>query len=75
MLTKWWRSLLRSDRTTRQIEAGADPDDQPLGPDEDPFDSPVIIGTGPLIDLHAIPPSQSRLVVEEYLREARTRGY
>lgn len=75
MLTRWWRSLLRADRTTRQTEAVADPDDQPLGPDEDPFESPVVIGTGPMIDLHAIPPSQSRLVVAEYLREARSRGY
>lgn len=68
-------SILGIERTAPRSAAADDLPEQPLGPDEDPFDTPVLIGTGDSIDLHGIPPSQSRLVVEEYLREARARGY
>ena len=42
---------------------------------EDPFDAPVEIEISDLLDLHAIPPAQCRAVVEEYLHQARSRGF
>ena len=47
----------------------------PLREDEDPFDHPVALEIRDEIDLHAIPPRQVRAVVEEYLGEARARGF
>ena len=47
----------------------------PPGADEDPFDEPVTLEIRDVIDLHAIPPSQVKAVVEEYLREAHARGF
>jgi dsDNA-specific endonuclease/ATPase MutS2 len=42
---------------------------------EDPFDEPVRLEIRDLIDLHTIPPKQVKAVVEEYLVEARARGF
>jgi DNA-nicking Smr family endonuclease len=50
-------------------------DDAPLGQDEDPFDEPVVMEIGDVIDLHSIPPKQVKAVVEEYLVEARARRF
>jgi dsDNA-specific endonuclease/ATPase MutS2 len=47
----------------------------PLGEDEDPFDEPVRLEIRDVIDLHTIPPKQVKAVVEEYLNEARARGF
>ena len=47
----------------------------PLGPDEDPFDAPVILEITDIIDLHPIPPAECRAVVIEYLSEAHRCGY
>ncbi len=47
----------------------------PLGDDEDPFDQPVVMEIGDVIDLHSIPPKQIKAVVEEYLIEARARRF
>ena len=41
----------------------------------DPYPEPVVIEIRDEIDLHSIPPAQVRAVVEEYLEEARKRGY
>jgi dsDNA-specific endonuclease/ATPase MutS2 len=49
--------------------------DPPLGEDEDPFDEPVRLEIGDVIDLHTIPPKQVKAVVEEYLYEARAREF
>ncbi len=64
-----WRRRLR----TRQEDA--DESEPPLGEDEDPFDEPVVMEIGDVIDLHSIPPKQVKAVVEEYLVEARARGF
>jgi dsDNA-specific endonuclease/ATPase MutS2 len=44
-------------------------------PFEDPFPEPVQLEIRDLIDLHTIPPKQVKAVVEEYLIEARARGF
>jgi hypothetical protein len=63
-----WRRLW-----TRKEDA--DEPDLPLGEDEDPFDEPVVMEIGDVIDLHSIPPKQVKAVVEEYLVEAHARGF
>lgn len=50
-------------------------DDSPLSPDEDPFDEPVQLATGDVLDLHSIPPRQVKAVVEEYLNFAHEQGF
>lgn len=47
-------------------------------PDVDPFDpfpEPVRLEIRDVFDLHSVPPREVRAVVEEYLREARLKGY
>ena len=41
----------------------------------DPFPDPVTIEIADVIDLHTIQPRDVRLVVEEYLLEARAKGF
>ena len=41
----------------------------------DPFPEPVRLEIGDVFDLHPIPPREVRAVVEEYLREARLKGF
>lgn len=43
--------------------------------DLDPFPEPVEIEIRDVFDLHSIPPRLVKLVVEEYLQQARERGY
>jgi len=43
--------------------------------DNTPFPEPVVIGITDVFDLHTIPPKQVKAVVEEYLLEARTKGF
>jgi dsDNA-specific endonuclease/ATPase MutS2 len=40
-----------------------------------PFPDPVELEIGDVFDLHSIPPREVRAVVEEYLREARRKGF
>jgi len=63
-----WRDLWKE----KESEFAVEP---PLGDDEDPFDQPVVMEIGDVIDLHAIPPKQVKAVVEEYLIEARARRF
>ena len=67
-LTQFWRGLW----TRQPAEEETEP---PLGVDEDPFAEPVVIEIRDVIDLHSIPPKQIREVVEEYLQQARARGF
>lgn len=62
------RRWLESEPAEAEIEA-------PLIEQEDPFDEPVRLEITDLIDLHSIPPKQVKAVVEEYLIEARQRGF
>jgi dsDNA-specific endonuclease/ATPase MutS2 len=41
----------------------------------DPFPEPVRLELTDVFDLHTIPPREVRAVVEEYLREARRKGF
>jgi dsDNA-specific endonuclease/ATPase MutS2 len=49
---------------------GAEPVDAP-----DPFPEPVTIPITDVFDLHTFQPREVKLVVEEYLHEARRRGF
>jgi dsDNA-specific endonuclease/ATPase MutS2 len=42
---------------------------------ENPFPEPVIIPITDIFDLHTIQPREVKLVVEEYLKEAREAGF
>ena len=63
-----WRGLRKDKESEAEVES-------PLGADEDPFDGPVVMEIGDIIDLHTIPPRQVKAVVEEYLLEARARRF
>jgi dsDNA-specific endonuclease/ATPase MutS2 len=63
-----WRGLWRGKEDDSEVEP-------PLASDEDPFDEPVVMEIGDVIDLHTIPPKQVKAVVEEYLIEARARRF
>src|SRR5262245_7412899 len=74
------KSILIKLRSRWRKSRTVDPDGerepvQPLGEDEDPFDEPVRLEVRDVIDLHTIPPRQVKAVVEEYLLEARARGF
>src|SRR5713101_5724898 len=43
--------------------------------DLNPFPEPVEIEISDIFDLHTIPPRDVKAVVEEYLREARRKGF
>ena len=43
--------------------------------DMNPFPEPVEIEITDVFDLHTIPPREVKLVVEEYLREAHSKGF
>ncbi len=61
----------------RGAEARA-PEEEEAGEDVDPFDpfpEPVRLEIKDVFDLHSIPPREVRAVVEEYLREARLKGF
>jgi dsDNA-specific endonuclease/ATPase MutS2 len=65
-LLNWLRDVGRS-TPSRQ-------DDNELDPDE-PFPEPVEIEITDVIDLHTIQPREVKLVVEEYLHQAREMGF
>jgi|SRR5215831_17432364 len=43
--------------------------------DDTPFLEPVVIEINDVFDLHTIPPREIKRVVEEYLRQARAKGF
>ena len=60
-----------SEERAAEPEAAEDDDVDPF----DPFPEPVRLEIGDVFDLHTIRPREVRCVVEEYLREARRRGF
>ena len=46
-----------------------------MSDDNSPFPEPVVIEITDVFDLHTIPPRQVKVVVEEYLREAKSKGF
>jgi dsDNA-specific endonuclease/ATPase MutS2 len=67
-LIELWHGLWKDKESASEVEPT-------LGNDEDPFDEPVVMEIGDVIDLHTIPPKQVKAVVEEYLLEARARRF
>jgi dsDNA-specific endonuclease/ATPase MutS2 len=65
-LSEWWRDLWA------RKEEDSEPE---ISEGDDPFDEPVVMEIRDVIDLHTIPPYQVKAVVEEYLLEARARGF
>jgi dsDNA-specific endonuclease/ATPase MutS2 len=43
--------------------------------DNTPFPEPVVIEITDVFDLHTIPPRDVKLVIEEYLHQARVKGF
>jgi hypothetical protein len=63
-------NLFRRGREARDADIEKDEDSlDPLNP----FPDPVVVEFGDVIDLHSIPPRQTRMVVEDFLEEARRR--
>jgi DNA-nicking Smr family endonuclease len=60
-----------NDKLLTATEASAEDASDPFNP----FPDPVVIEFGDVLDLHSIPPKQVRAVVEDYLQEARRRGF
>lgn len=70
----------RRDRTraTEERAVVAEPDEDEDDGDVDPFDpfpEPVRLEITDVFDLHTISPREVRAVVEEYLQEARRKGF
>ena len=64
-------------RTARGAEERA-PESEPEDDDVDPFDpfpEPVWLEITDVFDLHTVSPREVRAVVEEYLQEARRKGF
>jgi len=64
--------LKRIRRARENGEASKRLNEDSVGSDN-PFSEPVVIEFSDVLDLHSIPPRQVRLVVEDYLEEARSR--
>jgi len=64
--------LKRLRRARENGEASNQVGDDSAG-SNNPFPEPVVIEFSDVLDLHSIPPSQVRAVVEDYLEEARSR--
>jgi dsDNA-specific endonuclease/ATPase MutS2 len=78
MIFDWMMKLLQSKRDDGPRHAfdsneGSD-EDESIDP-ENPFPEVVVVELKDVLDLHSIPPRQVRAVVEDYLEEARRRGY
>lgn len=63
---------------TARVAEGRAPESEPEEDDVDPFDpfpEPVRLEITDVFDLHTVSPREVRAVVEEYLREARRKGF
>lgn len=54
-------------------QSGQPEPDEPA--EDNPFPDPVVLEITDVFDLHSIPPPQTKVVLEEYLREAHARGF
>ena len=75
--TDWLRRLLTT-RTTGACDEAASEIKDADEPDVDPFNpfpEPVELAIRDVIDLHAMPPRETGVVVEEYLYQARLAGF
>ena len=67
-----WIKRLTGKESTDSFQLGDD--DTEVNP-YDPFPDPITIEITDVIDLHTIPPRDVKRVVEEYLLEARAKGF
>jgi len=73
MLLDFFSRLFRHPRkTSAPSTTDAQDEDEGIDP-QNPFPDIVVIEFKDIIDLHSIPPRQTRAVVEDYLEEARRR--
>lgn len=76
-LLEWLKRLRERSSRAQEDESAdylADEDDETVDP-FNPFPEPVTIEITDVIDLHTISPREVRKVVEEYLQEARRKGF
>lgn len=69
-----WLGGRRRGEGTHAPTAAADEGEEDFDP-FDPFPEPVRLEITDVFDLHSVPPREVRAVVEEYLREARRKGF
>jgi DNA-nicking Smr family endonuclease len=62
-------------RFWQRESATSEPADADWRDDENPFPDPVELAITDVFDLHAIPPQQTKAVLEEYLLLAHARGF
>jgi dsDNA-specific endonuclease/ATPase MutS2 len=65
--------LLKRLRRAREYNEASNQVSDDSGSSGNPFPEPVVIEFRDVLDLHSIPPRQVRVVVEDYLEEARSR--
>ncbi|MBC7908988.1 MAG: Smr/MutS family protein, partial [Pyrinomonadaceae bacterium] len=71
---KEWRRAFEAARINEAAEKSPDSDEDEIDP-FNPFPAPVEIEITDVFDLHTIAPRDVKLVVEEYLQQARSRGF
>ena len=70
------KAWLRGTRRAAEKEAAPDSFDEDEGTDAfNPFPDPIEVEITDVFDLHTIAPREVKAVVEEYLREARRKGF
>jgi hypothetical protein len=72
-LRRWFRNKSQGITAGASDHASDTDDDESLDPNN-PFPDVVIVPFQDFLDLHSIPPSQVRDVVEDYIEEANRRG-
>ena len=65
-LLNWFRKS-NGELTAAESEPSIDPDN--------PFPDPIVIEITDVIDLHTIHPSEVKVVIQEYLEQARAKGF
>lgn len=70
-----WLKKRRAERREPEDESVLDVEDESDVDPFDPFPEPVRLEIGDVFDLHTIAPRDVKRVVEEYLSEARLKGF
>ena len=70
-----WLKKRRAERRDEESEAAEEADGEGDVDPFDPFPEPVRLEIRDVFDLHTVAPREVKGVVEEYLREARRKGF
>ena len=70
-----WLKKRRAARREQEFEPTEETDDEGDVDPFDPFPEPVRLEIRDVFDLHAVAPREVKNVVEEYLSEARSKGF